>query len=604
MAALALLLWAVCALPARAAHAIVPGGELTLHEAVLTSLAGERVVALPHVLGRVDHAPAGGLVRYRLPVTLAALPAGPLGIFVRKLSLSGRVFLNGELVGACEQAPLERLRCLHHPYLFVPTPSLWRVGENQLEFEIYATARQDSGLSSVVVGDAAGLRAGSYGNRHILQVGMIQALTWLSALVGVLSLAIAAVLRRESVFLWFGLAAVAQALSNLNWIITRPAIDIEVYNWFVFASRLLAAPISLVAFLAVFRQTRPRLKWSLLAYGVLAAAAVWPSGTDRALVTALYLPVMVAGGVVFALMLRWSCQTREPLQVVFTALLAVAIVLGVLDWGRLAGGAAFEGIYLFAYGFSLVVLTMGFMLVGVLASAVAQSRQSREQLEARVRERTAELELAHTRLLAAEVDRTRAEERESLLQDMHDGLGSQLASARLMAEQGSMTAAQLSQILRECMSDLYLLVDTLGNRSGRHAVEAFADFRYRTQQRLAGTGLTLHWEVAIDAMPEVSQRVVLQVLRIAQEAVNNALKHAHAHNIDITARYDEAAQTFFLSIADDGVGTADDSGPGKGLGNMQQRARKIGASLAIANRAGAGVEVRLVLPLTIPAAQP
>ena len=99
-----------------------------LRAAVFTSLAGTQEVSLPHVLGPADFTPGGSRVRYRLDFDLtaeavAAAADEPLGIYVPKMSLAGRLMLNGERVGACDLGALEQLRCLHRPYLFVLPPA-------------------------------------------------------------------------------------------------------------------------------------------------------------------------------------------------------------------------------------------------------------------------------------------------------------------------------------------------------------------------------------------------------------------------------------------------------------------------------------------------
>lgn len=73
------------------------------------------------------------------------------------------------------------------------------------------------------------------------------------------------------------------------------------------------------------------------------------------------------------------------------------------------------------------------------------------------------LEEAHARLTEAAIQKSRLEERTLLLQDMHDGFGSQLVSARLMAETGLISASDLPVLLQECLADLHLVADTLGS---------------------------------------------------------------------------------------------------------------------------------------------
>ncbi|RQW77734.1 MAG: hypothetical protein EHM62_08160, partial [Methylococcus sp.] len=155
-----------------------------LDQATLASLTGEKLVTLPYILAAEDFAPSGGRVRYRLEVPLANPPSAQLGIYVSKLSLAGRVSLNGTDVGACGFGPLENLRCLHQPQLFVPPASLWHTGVNTLEFEIFANNRQMNGLSPVSVGPAQALSDGPYLRKWLWQVELLQGMSWLAACLG------------------------------------------------------------------------------------------------------------------------------------------------------------------------------------------------------------------------------------------------------------------------------------------------------------------------------------------------------------------------------------------------------------------------------------
>ncbi|MDV6341404.1 ATP-binding protein [Nitrosomonas sp. Is35] len=95
--------------------------------------------------------------------------------------------------------------------------------------------------------------------------------------------------------------------------------------------------------------------------------------------------------------------------------------------------------------------------------------------------------------------------------------------------------------------------------------------------------------------------VALNLYRITQEAVNNAIRHGKAQHITITLTSDE--NTLRLSICDDGCGfTGMDinhpSTPGMGIKIMQYRAKQLGAKMEILARKEGGTEVRLKTQLT------
>lgn len=185
--------------------------------------------------------------------------------------------------------------------------------------------------------------------------------------------------------------------------------------------------------------------------------------------------------------------------------------------------------------------------------------------------------------------------RKELLQDVHDGFGSKLVSAQLLAQRGMLSSTEFSDYLKELVNDLHLLVDTL-NRDEPRFEDAIADFRYRIQRRHANMCPKINWFVDLHDLPALKPKVTLQLLRIAQEALSNALKHANAQNIDMTVFYESSQSLLTLAVCDDGQGWSEPGGRGQGLNNMEQRARNIGASLILSKKTkGTELSVRLVI---------
>jgi signal transduction histidine kinase len=90
------------------------------------------------------------------------------------------------------------------------------------------------------------------------------------------------------------------------------------------------------------------------------------------------------------------------------------------------------------------------------------------------------------------------------------------------------------------------------------------------------------------------------LLRIGQEAINNAVRHARARNILVNLRFD--ATHVQLRVHDDGHGfdyQTSSNGDAKnfGLMGMRERAERMGGSLKIASSADAGTEVLVDVPI-------
>jgi signal transduction histidine kinase len=212
------------------------------------------------------------------------------------------------------------------------------------------------------------------------------------------------------------------------------------------------------------------------------------------------------------------------------------------------------------------------------------------------------LELARRRQLAAEAAlaearaaRSRLEERARMVADLHDGFGSQLTSARLCAEQQQLSGPALCVILDECLADLHLVVDTVENRSGDIG-DSLRFLRHRLTGRLRGAPVTPQWEVRTAGAPPLAPGRLLQLLRILQEAISNALRHANARTVRVVAEYDAASEQLRCTVADDGQGFPAPAAEGAGLRNMRGRATRLGATLEVRSTPQ-GTTVTLTVPM-------
>jgi signal transduction histidine kinase len=95
---------------------------------------------------------------------------------------------------------------------------------------------------------------------------------------------------------------------------------------------------------------------------------------------------------------------------------------------------------------------------------------------------------------------------------------------------------------------------------------------------------------------QLSAPATAAAYRILREALINAHKHAHAQNVAV--RIVELDSMVVLSVTDDGVGTADTTGPGHlGMATMRARAEAEGGQLHIHSSPGAGMTTVLTLPI-------
>jgi signal transduction histidine kinase len=116
--------------------------------------------------------------------------------------------------------------------------------------------------------------------------------------------------------------------------------------------------------------------------------------------------------------------------------------------------------------------------------------------------------------------------------------------------------------------------------------------------KVANMALTWTQDPAVDSV-KLPPRATLDVLRVMQEALTNAIRHSQASavSVDIDLTADRAGLN--IVIADNGLGLGDawEARKGKGIDNMQARAERLGGTLAMrVGSDGLGATVRLTIP--------
>jgi PAS domain S-box-containing protein len=193
------------------------------------------------------------------------------------------------------------------------------------------------------------------------------------------------------------------------------------------------------------------------------------------------------------------------------------------------------------------------------------------------------------------------QEQQRLSNELHDGLGQDLTGLAYLASALAKEAERTRSLLAEKISALSGLA--------LHAVEAcsniargvspltesrgslIAALRQTVERANAGGRARVEFRVGDRAPLTLSQESLNQLYRIAQEALNNALKHSKAEHIVLTLEIDPAL--IRIEVADDGSGFPQSAARlgGLGLDSMRYRAAAIGARLSIQNRDTRGVVV-------------
>jgi PAS domain S-box-containing protein len=226
-------------------------------------------------------------------------------------------------------------------------------------------------------------------------------------------------------------------------------------------------------------------------------------------------------------------------------------------------------------------------------------RDSAVELERMVDERTAALRRLSARLMTMQ-----DEERRRIARDLHDGLGQELAVAKMVLDkqdsfdsekQACMEASDIiDRALQQVRSLSHLLHPPLLDEVG-----LLSALRWYLDGLTERSGIETFLDVQPAEFPRLTGDLETAVFRIVQEALTNVFRHSEAHKVWVALTQREDA--IVITVRDDGKGIGQrvaelqPDSVGIGLGGMNQRAREFGAELRLANTCP-GTLVELIIP--------
>jgi signal transduction histidine kinase len=215
--------------------------------------------------------------------------------------------------------------------------------------------------------------------------------------------------------------------------------------------------------------------------------------------------------------------------------------------------------------------------------------------------------LENARLYERSRELSAIEERNRLARDLHDSVAQKLFGIVLAAQSA---ATLLDRSADEARGQVERLVELAQDTMVELRSLVFQLRPAAIESDGLASALAKHVEVLrrvhrvhieLDASGRVRLRPGIdeEVFKIAQEALQNALRHAGAERLEVRLREDEGGLA--LEVSDDGVGF-DPSAPARrsrslGLTSMEERAAALGATLRIDSAPGAGTTVSLEVPL-------
>ncbi len=520
-------------------------------------------------------------------------------MYISRITNNVEVYLNGSsfaLSGRLGPTPEESWNLAQ--FYFVPS-SLFRDGENEILIRLHPDGYGRAGLAQVYLGKAEMLKS-IYDQRRFIQTTAPQLITGLLVVMAAFSLTIWLKRRSETMFLLFGLMTAVAVVRLLHLYLRDTPI------W------VLLLPVPAMCWLTVLQvnfslhygdRTMPRTERTLIIFAVVCTIFLYgavPFGEEAySIVTSIvYAALALLAPVLGSLIIYQLGRTPTRSNILMMIAILLNTVFGIHDFMNYRELLGFDQMYLLPLGLPLQLLAVAALLARRFVGTLANYENLNAELAQRIEIREHDLAASFVRERELDQQRATAEERQRLMRDMHDGLGSHLMSTLALMKRGSLSQQELEMLLADCIDELKLTIDSLEPVESDLLV-VLGNLRYRLEPRLSAAGISLEWAVSdLPPLEYLDPENVRSVLRIIQEAFTNTLKHANAKRITLSTGVDRVANRIWVRVTDDGQSfNLEKARRGRGLANMQSRAAKLRGEVEIVPLKGGGTCVNLFLPM-------
>ena len=520
----------------------------------------------------------------------------------------GEVWLNGALLAQIPENTAEMHVRWARPQMVTLPPALLRTGANEL---LVRAAQPPAGASLRFARPQIGPLAevSPLYDRRLFWISVTpQIIATVCLLASLCVLSIWWRRPAESVYGLFGVAVALWGLRTLTFVVEM--MPLGAWFWWRLAFHaatggFIVAMTALAWRLAGIRQ--PWFERALFAYWLLGPLWLLAQGpAAEPLVNRWWVGGFLPIGATIVVVSAWFLLRRRTLEAAaLPVTMAIAALAGIHDYviaweldpaiPWITAWTA-QRIQLLHLGASLVLLAMGGLLTARFVRALHSLEDVNQTLEQRVSQREQELATNYVRVFALERENAAAQERQRIMRDLHDGLGSRLFVSLSRVERGDMENAEIADALRGCISEMRLALDTLAPQEHDFR-STFGNFLFRWRQQLLACGIRPRWEIEVpDEALQLSPHASLQLLRVAQEALTNVVKHAGASEVDVQLRL--LGGQLELVVRDNGIGAAgvSEESSGRGLNNMRARATQLGGHVDVHGGSG-GTRVTVQVPL-------
>ncbi len=533
----------------------------------------------------------------------------PFAFLIERINLAGSVYSNGELMWQ-DKSLIEPLsRSWNMPRYWILSSSSMHQGNNEILVKVVGLQTQNSGLGLVHLGNVEQIitmqESLVFERRTLFLINII-----ISCVLGITAFLIWIFRRQEVAYGWFSINCLFWSLFICNTLITKP---------FPFLDSLTHARLNLV-FLLAYSYTFclfllrfsdsyfKRLENSFLICTIFLSFLT--------LFTPLYYlkEVLVFSFIYSTLVflfncffIQWIAYKKQRIDIyliagVFLTFLIILVHDLLVIFPSLFHILNLKPFHWIPLAAPLTSLMISFILAWRIARNMRHIEKFNQTLEDTIEKVTFDLEQSLVKKHHLQLDNMRLQERLNLSHELHDGLGGSISRSMILLDHAkTVEKKQVMSMLKLLRSDLRQVIDSgssIGVKIPESPIMWVAPMRHRFVQLFEEMNIESTWIFAEHWMIKPPALYCLTLLRVAEEALTNIVKHSHATDVEIVLKENNQKE-LILEIKDNGQGfeiNAVEEGLHVGLQSMQVRVKRMGGEFQISSETGLTI-IRAILPM-------
>ncbi len=210
-----------------------------------------------------------------------------------------------------------------------------------------------------------------------------------------------------------------------------------------------------------------------------------------------------------------------------------------------------EHVYFIHLGLPFMLIVMAQIWLEERQGYVAKIASNNQVLEQALVEKEKQLKTSFYNESKLQKQSAANLERERIYQDVHDGIGSRLIATLFSARQGVLTPVEMEAQIKSCLDDLRLIINTDVDSTG-DIQSAIFDYCIDLESKISSLGLDFQYDIDDTHAIHLFPRHHMNLLRILQELLANAIKHAQA--TEILVEFHQSGLMIELTVTDNGIG--------------------------------------------------